>query len=155
MIEVIAILLFAFLLIGLEAIVPGGVLGILGFCCIVFSAYQAHLAFGGWFAPMLTFILGSVAAVMIVFVELKWLSKSKLGKSMFLSSATGGTSNESFSTEEVMGKKGEALTDHRPEGSVSIDGKTYDAVCVDGYLPKGSKVRVTGLDDFRIRIARL
>ena len=78
MIEVIAILLFAFLLIGLEAIVPGGVLGILGFCCIVFSAYQAHLAFGGWFAPMLTFILGSVAAVIIVFVELKWLSKSKI-----------------------------------------------------------------------------
>ena len=91
----------------------------------------------------------------MVFVELKWLSKSKLGKNLFLSSVDDGVSNSDVSPEEVVGKQGESLTDHRPEGMVSIAGKSYDAVCEDGYLPKGSKIKVIGLDDFRIRIRRL
>jgi membrane-bound ClpP family serine protease len=91
----------------------------------------------------------------MVFVELKWLSKSKLGKDLFLDKVDDGVSNSEVSPEEVVGKQGETLTDHRPEGMVSISGKSYDAVCEDGYLPKGCKIKVIGLDDFRIRIKRL
>ena len=155
MTEVVAAMLFGFALIGLEAIVPGGILGVLGFVCIVFSAYLSHQAFGGWFAPSATFLVGSLGAIFMVFVELKWLSKSKLGKNLFLSSVDDGVSNSEISPEEVLGKQGESLTDHHPEGMVSIAGKSYDAVCEDGYLPKGSKIKVIGLDDFRIRIRRL
>ena len=155
MTEVIAAMLFGFALIGLEAIVPGGILGVLGFVCIVFSAYLSHQAFGGWFAPCVTFLVGSLGGIFMVFVELKWLSKSKLGKSLFLAHADDGISNSKISPDDVLAKEGESLTDHHPEGIVSIDGKNYDAVCEDGFLPKGSKVKVTGMDDFRIRVRRL
>ena len=155
MIEVLVAMLFGFLLIGLEAIVPGGVLGVLGFCCLVFSAYLSHEAFGGWFAPAATFLAGSLGAILLVFIEFKWLSKSKLGQDLFLAKVDDGVSNSEVSPEEVVGKQGESLTDHRPEGMVSISGKSYDAVCEDGYLPKGCKIKVIGLDDFRIRIKRL
>jgi membrane-bound ClpP family serine protease len=155
MTEVIVAMLFGFALIGLEVIVPGGILGILGFFCIVFSAYLSHKAFGGWFAPSVTFLIGSLGAILMVFVEFRWLAKSRLGKSLFLATADDGVSNIEISSSEVLGKHGESLTDHHPEGIVSLDGKSYDAVCEDGYLPKGSKVQVTGLDDFRIRVRRL
>ena len=155
MIEVLAAMLFGFLLIGLEAIVPGGVLGVLGFCCLVFSAYLSHEAYGGWFAPAATFLVGSLGATLLVFIEFKWLSKSKVGKSLFLAHADDGISNSKISPDDVLAKEGESLTDHHPEGIVSIDGKNYDAVCEDGFLPKGSKVKVTGMDDFRIRVRRL
>lgn len=155
MTEVIAVMLFGYVLIGLEAIVPGGVLGILGFCCIVFSAYLSHKAFGGWFAPSVTFLVGFLGAILLVFLEFKWLSKSKLGKSLFLANADEGVSNLEISPDDVLGKHGESLTEHHPEGMVSLDGKSYDAVCEDGFLPKGCKVKVTGLDDFRIRVRRL
>ena len=155
MTEVIAAMLFGFALIGLEAIVPGGVLGVLGFFCIIFSAYLAHDAFGGWFAPSVTFLVGSLGAILMVFVEFKWLAKSRLGKSLFLASEDDGVSNSEISPDDVLGKEGESLPDHHPEGMVSLDGKSYDAVCEDGYLPKGCKVKVTGMDDFRIRVRRL
>ena len=155
MTEVIAVMLFGYALIGLEAIVPGGVLGVLGFCCIVFSTYLSHEAFGGWFAPSVTFLVGSLGAILLIFLEFKFLSKSKLGKSLFLASADDGVSNSEISPNDVLGKQGESLTDHHPEGMVSLDGKSYDAVCEDGFLPKGCKVKVTGLDDFRIRVRRL
>lgn len=155
MTEVLAAMFFGFVLIGLETIVPGGVLGILGFCCIIFSAYVAHQAFGGWFAPSITFLIGSLGAILMVFLQFKWLANSKLGNCLFLSSADDGVSNSGISPDEVLGKQGESLTDHHPEGMVSLNGKSYDAVCEDGYLPKGCQVKVTGLDDFRIRVRRL
>ena len=64
-------------------------------------------------------------------------------------------SSSEVSPDEVLGKEGKSLTDHHPEGMVSLEGKSHDAVCEDGYLPKGCKVKVTGLDDFRIRVRRL
>ena len=47
----------------------GGILGVLGFVCIVFSAYLAHEAFGGWFAPLVTFLVGSLGAILMVFLS--------------------------------------------------------------------------------------
>ena len=155
MTEVIAAMLFGFALIGLEAIVPGGILGVLGFVCIVFSAYLAHEAFGGWFAPLVTFLVGSLGAILMVFLEFKWLAKSSLGKSLFLNNEDDGVSNAEVSSDDVLGKEGKSLTDHHPEGMVSLEGKSFDAVCEDGYLPKGCKIKVTGRDDFRIRVRRL
>jgi hypothetical protein len=46
MIEVIGVLCLCYLLIGLEAIVPGGVLGVLGFLGLFFAAYFSHFSTG-------------------------------------------------------------------------------------------------------------
>ena len=71
MIEIILCILFAYLLIGLEAIVPGGILGILGFFVILASAYFAYLEFGGVFAPTMTFLVAGMGAVGLIFIEFK------------------------------------------------------------------------------------
>ena len=152
MTTVLGILLISYLLIGFEAIIPGGVLGILGFAGLCLASYYAHLEFGGWFAPSITFLLGGMGAIALVFAEFKWLSKSPLGKNLFLSKTVSGSSNVDERDPGIVGKTGESITELHPEGLVRIGDKEYDAFCEEGLLPKGSKVLVTGLDDFRIRI---
>lgn len=154
MIEIILCILFAYLLIGLEAIVPGGILGILGFFVILASAYFAYLEFGGVFAPTMTFLVAGMGAVGLIFIEFKWLSGSKFGENLFMSASTQGVSNAEFAQGNLVGMHGKILTDLHPEGVVVVDGKNYDAVSEDGFLSKGTKIRVSGKDDFRIRVRK-
>jgi membrane-bound ClpP family serine protease len=93
-----------------------------------------------------------MGAIALVFAEFKWLSKSPLGKNLFLSKTVSGSSNVDEKEPDIVGKTGESITELHPEGLVRIGDKEYDAFCEEGLLPKGSKVLVTGMDDFRIRI---
>ena len=59
---IIGLILIGYALIFFEVLVPGGVLGLLGFCCIIGSAVAAHQEYGDWFASGLTFLLGGIGA---------------------------------------------------------------------------------------------
>ena len=84
MTEVFGVLILCYLLIGMEAIVRGGILGVLGFLGLILAAYLAHKEFGGWFAPSITFLGGGLGAFVLVYMEFKWLSRSTLGKRLFI-----------------------------------------------------------------------
>jgi membrane-bound serine protease (ClpP class) len=143
---------FGYILILVEGFIPGGIFGIAGAFCIAVGAYFAHLEFGGFIAPTFTFLIGAIGGLIIVFLEFKWLSKSKLGKKLFLTSSTDGISNKKLPGKEIIGCQGKTLTEHKPEGIVLLNGKNYDAYCEDGLLPKGKPIIVTGKDDFRLRV---
>ena len=148
-------LFFGYLLILIEGFLPGGILGLAGAFCIGLASYFAYLEYGGMLAPTLTFILGALGGLLIVFIEFKWLYKSSLGKNLFLSGSTDGISNKELPGEKIIGLKGKTLTEHKPEGITLLNDKNYDAYCEDGFLPKGTVIMVTGIDDFRIRIKRI
>ena len=152
---IIGIVLLSYVLIAFEAIVPGGVLGLLGLIGLFIAAYLAHAEFGGWFAPALTFLGSALGAMIIIFIEFKWLSKSRIGQKLFLSSSVKGSSNQFKRAPDLVGEPGHSLTDLHPEGIVLVKSKKYDAYSTDGFLPKGSSVKVTGMDDFRIRVSAL
>ena len=152
MIEVIGVLFLCYLLIGLEAIVPGGILGILGFLGLFFAAYLAQVEFGGWFAPSLTFLLGVLGAMILVFIEFTWLSRSPLGRRLFMSHSIEGGSNKEVATPEVLGKSGKTVTDLHPGGRIQIEKEEFDAVSEDGLIPKGSKVKVVSIENFCLRV---
>ena len=154
MITIIGIIFIAYLLIGFEAIVPGGILGFAGLVGLFIAAYYAYLEFGGWFAPALTFLISGLGAMILIFIEFKWLARSPLGKKLFLANSVEGSSNRFSRMPELVGKFGESMTELHPEGLVKVDQKKYDAYSTDGYLPKGVPVKVTGMDDFRIRVAK-
>ena len=146
---------FGYILILVEGFIPGGVFGMAGAFCIAVGAYFVHQEFGGFIAPTLTFLIGALGGLIIVFLEFKWLSRSKFGKKLFLSSSTDGVSNKKLPGKEIVGCQGKTLTEHKPEGIVLLDGKNYDAYCEDGFLPVGESIIVTGVDDFRIRVKKL
>ena len=152
MMEVIGVLCLCYLLIGLEAIVPGGVLGVLGFLGLFFAAYLAQVEFGGWFAPSLTFLLGGLGALVLVFMEFKWLSKSPLGRRLFMERSIEGGSNKEVATSEVLGKNGKTLTDLHPEGRIQVEQEVFDAVSEDGLISKGTTVKVISIENFCLKV---
>ena len=143
---------FGYALILVEGFMPGGIFGLAGAVCIVLASYFAYEEYPGLLAPTLTFVLGAIGGLGIVFLEFRWLSKSNFGKYLFLSSTADGVSNNELPGEEILGCLGKTLTEHKPEGIVLLNGKNYDAYCVDGLLPKDKPIVVTGKDDFRLRI---
>jgi len=150
MTKIITALLFGYLLVALEALVPGGVLGILGFISILLASYFAHLEFGGWIIPLLVFMFGSLGGVLLIFFQFKWLAKSDFGKKMFVNSTSGTVVKEDESLQNLIGKHGYTQTDHHPEGLVRIDGKNYDSYSLSGYLSTGVEVKIEKLDGFRL-----
>ena len=146
---------FAYALILVEGFMPGGLFGLAGAACIVLATYFAYEEYSGILAPTLTFVLSAFGGLGIVFLEFRWLSKSKFGQYLFLSSTTDGVSNDKLPGEEIIGCQGKTLTEHKPEGIVLLDGKNYDAYCEDGLLPVDEHIIVTGIDDFRIRVKKL
>ena len=151
---VIGLLVIAYALIFFEALVPGGLLGLLGFACLVGATVMAHQEFGGWFAPAMTFLLGGFGGIILVFIELRWLEGSRLGKPFFLGKTVSGTSNKPVAPEEVVGMEGEAATPFKPEGKIAIGDERFEAYCEDGYVPKGTSLIVSGKEDFRLRVRK-
>ena len=155
MTEIIAALAFGYLLIALEAIVPGGVLGIFGFICILVSSYFAHLEYGGWMIPLIVLLSGGFGAVLLVFFQFKWLSKSNFGKNMFVHGTSGTSDFNEYDLKNWIGEHGVTQTEHHPEGLVRIDGKNFDSFCSTGFLPKGTKVEIVKVDGFRLIVRPL
>ena len=154
MIKILAALFFGYLLVALEAIVPGGVLGLLGFVCLLASSYFAHLEYRGWMIPLIVFLIGGFGGVLLVFYQFKWLSQSKFGKNMFVHATSGAVKKEKL-LQELVGKNGHAETDHHPEGLVRVDDKTYDSFCSSGFLSKGAEVEIIKADAFRLIVRPL
>ena len=153
--SILTAIILGYILILAEGFIPGGILGLAGIFCIAVASYFAHREFGGYFAPVITFITASLGGLIIVFLQFKWLSKSKFGKNFFLSSSTDGVSNEKLPGNDIIGREGKTLTEHKPEGIVILDGKNYDAYSEDGLLPVGEFITVTGVDDFRLRVKKI
>lgn len=130
------------LLIFLEFFFPGGILGtiagVLLIASIVFFALDSQSA-------MWTFLytLG-IAALVALLVKLT-LSRIRKGKfkGVYQNDDQSGYFASSFD-KELIGKRGEALSDLRPSGHILVEGKRYQAVLKSGYLEKGSPVEVIG-----------
>tara|TARA_B100000959_G_C14921735_1_gene599822 strand:+ start:616 stop:1083 length:468 start_codon:yes stop_codon:yes gene_type:complete len=150
---IIGLLIIAYVLLLLEAVVPGGVLGILGFLCLAGAGWAAtkeyDLLIGGT-----VFAGGTIAGIVLIFAELHWLSRSRVGSVFFLGKEVSGKSNPEIATEEIIGKVGEARTPLNPSGYVRIEGREYEAFSQDGYLRKGTDVEVTGMDNFRLLVQK-
>lgn len=55
----------------------------------------------------------------------------------------------------MVGAEGMAMTDLRPVGVVRIDGERFDALSESGFIPVGSKVRITLAEPSQIKVRRI
>ncbi len=149
------ILLFAIgiLLIAVEVIVPGGILGSIGALMMFGGCVMAFLEYGttgGIVAVIAAFVIGGLA----VFLEFRILPRTKLGKRAFLTHEITAVS-AAFGKEalNLVGKSAEALTMLSPSGYVRVDGRRYEAFCQSGQVPAGSALEIIGADNFRLIVA--
>jgi membrane-bound ClpP family serine protease len=149
------ILLFALaiVLFAVEIIVPGGILGTIG-GLIMFGAcvlsFMQFGAVGGTIAVGVALAL----AIFVLYVELRWLPNTAVGKRAFLTREITGVS-AAFGDEarELIGKSAQSITMLSPSGYVLIDGKRHEAFCQSGQVPAGTSLQVTAVDNFRLIVS--
>jgi membrane-bound serine protease (ClpP class) len=149
------ILLFAIgiLLIAVEVIVPGGILGLMGALMMFGGCVKAFLDYGiagGMIASTAALVMGGLA----IFLEFRVLPKTKVGKRAFLTrEITAVSAALGKEALDLVGKSAEALTMLSPSGYVRVDGRRYEAFCQSGQVPAGSALEIIGADNFRLIVA--
>jgi membrane-bound ClpP family serine protease len=146
------ILLFSLgvVLIAVEVIVPGGILGTIGGLMMFGGCVLAFVDYG---TPggVIALAVALVLIVTAMFIQLKILPKTRLGRRAFLTSQiTGVSSRFGSEAQELVGKAAEAITMLSPSGYILVDGKRYEAFSQFGQIPAGTHLKVIAADNFRL-----
>ncbi len=155
---ILALLLLGLVLISLEILIPGMILGILGGIALIGACALAFRDYG--FSGLgYTVIGGGLLLVITLFIEFKMLARTKVGERFFLKSVSGGSAEGKEERrrvrEELVGKKGVALSVLAPTGVIEIDGQNYEAYSQSGMIRPGHEVKVVSQDKFRLAVRAL
>ena len=151
---ILLLFLIGVLLLAGEVFVPGAILGIIGAACMFGGCVLSFNLFGPSGGLLATGIAVALLGLML-YLELIWLPKTRVGKKMIVQSTVSATSQPALAElNAVVGKTAEALTPLVPSGYVLVDGRRYEAFSQSGHAPKGATLRVTGLDNFRLILTK-
>ncbi len=149
------ILLFALaiVLFAVEVIVPGGILGSIGGLMMFGACVLSFMQFGAVGGTVAVVVALSLA-ILVLYIEFRWLPKTAVGKRAFLTSEITGVS-AAFGDEarDLIGKSAQAITMLSPSGYVLIDGKRHEAFCQSGQVPAGASLKVVAVDNFRLIVS--
>lgn len=149
---IIGLVITAFVLFFFEIFVPGGVLAVLGGIMLLAASVVTYNEFGlAWAVTLLC--LGLIGAVIMFFLEIRFISHTRFGKQLSLKS-TISTRLNPVADENLVGQDGTTLTILAPSGRVGINGKPYTASARSGFLEKGVPVRVIRAETFKLIVDR-
>ena len=151
---IISLIVASIVLVFFEVILPGGILGAIAALCVLLATWITASQYGIGVAA-LTFLSASIAIALLVFIEFKLLARTSFGRDFFLKAKVTGHSNEAPGCADIVGKEGIALTRLNPSGRVKIDGQSFQAQSLDGYIEAGNSIRVSSQDNFKLIIQKL
>jgi len=154
---IIGLLALGFAMIVLEIFVPGAVLGILGTVFLIAGVWLSFRMYGAEKGVWI-FVATTISVFVIVSVALKVLPHTRMGKRILLSETVEGGPHDPAAEQErqrLLGRQGMAITDLRPSGKGSIEGKRWDIVSDGGYVVEGESFRVIRVEGLRIVVSRL
>ena len=145
---IIGLLVTAFILFFFEIFLPGGVLAVLGGLLLLTASALTYVEFGLAWAVLLL-CGGLVGALVMFFLEIRFIAHSRFGKQLALQSTIAAKLNPK-ADEKLVGAEGVTLTILAPTGKVRVDGMVHTAQAEDGYLEKGQPVRVVRTETFKL-----
>jgi membrane-bound ClpP family serine protease len=149
------LLVIGFGLVLLEMHIPGfGVPGIAGAICLILAVALTAQNFTQ--ALVMALAILSVLGVMFA-VVLTFFAKGKLFKPLILSDEQKKEHGYISSSDlnYLLGKKGVAITDLRPSGSVDIDGVKLDVIANGEYISSGSKVEIYKVNGVKLLVKKV
>lgn len=164
----IALFIVGVILVALEIfVIPGfGVAGILGIIFII-SALTLSLVMNNFFDFTITaserlsgaflLVMGAmIASIVLSVIFGRAVLKTSVFQRLVLQDEQRSQMGYSISRSkpELQDKDGIAYTDLRPSGKVEIEGKFYDAVALDGYISKGSKVYIEKQENYNLFVRK-
>lgn len=137
-------------LILLELVLPGGIIGIFGFAAILASFFLSgenfvHIGISLLIAFSIS-ILACVVMIKVFDKNMKFFKRLILKDST--STESGYVSNKNRT--ELLGVKGVTLTDLRPSGTVIVGDERIDVVSEGGFITKDTPVKFIKVEGSRI-----
>lgn len=149
---IIALFVVGFLLIAAEVFLPGLILGMIGFLCLVASVIVVYVQYGSAAGLTATFVVGGLSLAGFV-IWLFLFPRTFIGRRIMLR-----TQQPPDQTAEehrgLIGETGEALTPLRPSGTARIGGKRVDVTTVGDFLEPGAMLLVVAVDGMRVAVRR-
>ena len=152
MTAIVLLFLTGALLLAAEVMLPGAIAGIIGGAALLLGSVLAYMQFGVAVGSVATGAALVLVGAML-YAELVWLPRSKLGRAMVVEATVGGQSQPPPATADVIGQAAVALTTLAPSGFVEVAGRRYEAFCRSGLVPRGTALTVIGLDNFRLIVS--
>jgi membrane-bound ClpP family serine protease len=140
-------------LLALEVVVPGGVLGIIGGLSILGGVVLAFTQFGfdgGLYATLAALALLAVA----LYFEFVLLPKSRVVKTFSMSATSAGQSQPAIADRSIIGKRVVAVTPLTPSGVVEFDGRRLEAFARSGHARPGEQLDIVDIDNFRLIVTK-
>jgi membrane-bound serine protease (ClpP class) len=149
---ILALIVAGLVLIAAEVLLPGLILGTIGFLCLVASVALVFVNYGTVAGIVATFIVSILTLVGFVL----WLyvfPRSFIGRRVMLLTPNSEKS-AAAKNQSLVGLEGEALTPLRPSGTARIDGRRVDVSAVGDFLEEGAKLEVVSADGLRVAVRR-
>lgn len=138
------------ILLAVEVLVPGGILGTLGGLALFGGCVLAFVENGFWGGSAATLLACGLVAASL-WLQFSVLPRTKLGRKAFLTAEVSGTASSlEAKTQHLVGREGTTLTPLTPSGYVQVNEQRYEAFSQSGQIPAGSSVTVIGADNFRL-----
>lgn len=151
---VIVLFVLGVILLALEIVVPGAILGSIGGLLMlggVVAAFTNLGTSGGLVATIVALLLLGAT----FYLEMVWLPRSRLAKHLSMDTTIDSVSQPPLAKESaVVGREAVALTALAPTGFVRVDGQRYEASCRSGFAAVGETLQVVGLDAFRLIVTK-
>jgi membrane-bound serine protease (ClpP class) len=155
MTAVLVLFIAGVVLVAVEIVVPGGLLGMLAGLCLlggVVAAFHRFGSVGGVVATGAAFLIGAVT----LYLEFVLLPKTRLARTFSMSeTGAGRTHPELADRAAVLGREAVAVTALAPSGYVEVDGRRYEAFCQSGFAIVGARLRVMDVDTFRLVVTQI
>lgn len=140
-------------LLALEVVVPGAILGIIGGILMLIGvvvAFDRYGSSGGALAIAAGLGLGGIA----LYLEFVLLPKSRLAQAFSMTATVAGTSQPAVADRSLVGQQAVAVTTLAPSGVVECGGRRYEAFARSGHVAAGTTVEVIDLDTFRVIVTQ-
>ncbi len=143
------------LLVAVEIVVPGGLLGLVGGLCLlagVAASFHQFGSTGGFVATAVAIVIGAVT----LYLEFAILPKTAIARKFTMAETVAGRSQPELADRDaVIGATGVAVTRLAPSGIVEVAGKRYEAFSQSGLAEAGGRVKVVDVDNFRIVVTQI
>jgi membrane-bound ClpP family serine protease len=142
------------MLLAADIFVSSFIMAAVGGVAMLAGCFVAYRDFG-----ILAAGLAGVVAVALlggaIYAELVLLPKTRLGRGLVVESTSGTSSQPPVApSAAVVGRPATADTTLAPSGYVLVDGRRYEAFCRTGHVARGEALRVVGMDNFRLIVAK-
>ncbi len=141
MVTIISLALMGYVLLFFEIFFSSGILASLSILLMAGAVWYGYMELGPYWGTF-SFAVVALLAWLTVVIELQIISRTGLGKKLFLSQRNVAQSNTTDEIKTLVGKFGKTLTPMNLSGKVEVEGKSLEAQSLYEPLEVGVRVEV-------------